>query len=64
MKSLAIVFSCFLLAACATPTHYQQLPWAKISADQAWAECQYEAQANPLIGYQACMEKKGWRAIY
>jgi hypothetical protein len=60
---ISLIFICLVAAACATTTHYQPLPWAKMSFEQAVAQCRYDIQANPMIGFSACMEKYGWRAI-
>ena len=54
-----------LLAGCETlPDHYQQLPWAKVSVDQAWSECMAAESGNPLLNRYRCMEAKGWRAAW
>lgn len=63
MKILAILTLSFLTA-CATPRGYERLPWARVSVDQAEAQCDYEVQADPLIGYETCMQSKGWHPVY
>lgn len=76
MKAALLVL---LLAACSStpdrPTMYRNLGWAKMSAQQASAECQYEAERftpnpnyNPIVQgmqmdeqFPRCMRSKGWQ---
>jgi hypothetical protein len=43
-------------------TSYHRLPWAKVSGAQAYAECQETVQAYMTVGFDTCMEAKGWKA--
>jgi len=58
-KVMAFILA-FALSACATT--YSRLPWAKISVEQAEAECHVEVQRNMLVGFGVCMRAKGWEA--
>jgi hypothetical protein len=62
MKRAYLLLLVLLLAGCATSLdYYQKLPWARVSVDQAAAECTASAGANPLLNYYHCMDAKGWR---
>jgi hypothetical protein len=62
-KTILVVATFAAMSACSGPTNYYRMPWAKVSIDQASTQCRYEIQANPFIGWRACMDQKGWRAV-
>lgn len=62
IKLCGAIVVCAVLSACAT-TYFQPMSWAKVSIQQAEAECRYEVQANPMVSFVVCMDRKGWRAV-
>ena len=59
MRKITMLLLCLIVMGCTTFAGWQQLPWAKVSVDQAWAECRAANQANPFLSLEACMEAKG-----
>jgi hypothetical protein len=62
-KLLLLMLAGLFLTACETaPTRWVPLSWAKVSFEQASAECY--AHINSLAGlgqsYYLCMKAKGW----
>lgn len=62
MKLCGVIVVCAALSACAGQTMFQPMPWTKVDIRQAEAECRYEVQANPMVSFVVCMDRKGWRA--
>ena len=46
------------------PTGYTQQSWATKPLAQVEAICDMQVQANPLVGYESCMEANGWKGYY
>lgn len=63
MRKVVVILS-LLAAGCSTFAGWQPLPWAKVTVDQAWAECRADNQRNPFLSLETCMESRGYRAIY
>jgi hypothetical protein len=62
MTKLMMCLLAMLTVSCASPV-YQSQNWAKVSFEQAKAECLNDVQANPLRGYPRCLEAKGWKIV-
>lgn len=58
-----IVLLCITLASCAA-RGYKQMPWAKMSPQQAEAECAAERNSEVGGSYGHCMKAKGWQPYY
>jgi len=63
MKVL-IVLMCLTLASCAAPRGYKQMPWAKMSPQQAEAECDAQRKTDAGGSQYHCMRAKGWEPYY
>jgi hypothetical protein len=59
-RLFVLVIAAVLFGCETTPRSYRNLGWAKVSAEQASAECFAYIAANENVTHFLCMRAKGW----